>query len=1855
MTDRQLDPIYSLNKDTGYWSRSGYQSINYSDGKETENRIRRLIHSSKDRSVLSDELRSKCTDWPSAYHLSATRTNILRPFSKALKNASVLEIGAGCGAITRFLGECEANVIALEGSTTRAEIARVRTEGLLNVHILAETFNDFESSKKFDCITLIGVLEYANLFMPGENPFAKMLEKAANLLNPSGMLILAIENQLGLKYFAGAPEDHVWKSMYGIEGRYKRTDPQTFGEVELTELLENAGLLHLEKFAPFPDYKFPYAIITECGSKKGKFDAGTLASQHSHRDQQLPHELNFSPELAWPEIARNDLLISLSNSFLFVAKKNQEAAIKEEILGYNYSTERKSVYCKEAIFTSSHDGEIVVNIRRLSEGSERESSAINWIQPKENFTPYFAGNTLQSLISKKWKHDQWNDVDIKPLLELHLAAILDQAEKNDDQASLTLGTALPGKLIDLTLSNAIYDGKRVNAFDLEWALKDTFPLGWLLFRSYLILIQSTSRIGKPAGLENPTRMSLIKRLFSTVGFDITESILSDYARREAIFQHEVTLRISTDELNWEPAAPVPVSHVQDLLWHAKEDAKHLLQAKTEIQTRLEETSVSLARRTAELEETSVSLVWRTAELEHQKSINTALQEDSAQLRVQVDRQEAAARQAIAQTQILMQEWLQKHFKKTNHRHNGGKAFDFVARKLMGRKSESDRSIEKLLRSTAFDSEFYLASNRDLNFKTRREAASHFHLHGWVENRNPCKWFVCYDYLLANPDVLISGCNPFLHYLEFGNLENRKLGLQAHRIESRNADFPSYKVVPVYLDPFSSKRLNKTVTNCSLRIYVEECSTKDFFTASKIEDCCVRLGIDCSVSIPPNGPKPPVMKTNWEFRDHATSQWTDFFNYFSDVDKIFEVIGSIGTAGHPQATQTTDVLPETELDQAIEQSVLMTLQQCSLLRTGLPFHTFCNAEDMGISEEEISAAYNKSIGDEEKSKVSRDLALGTSFFANGHFHRYFLQRQIELANISGALSSQAQYTYLTTARSEGFCSSYVAQPEIASRSHWYESKSDFAELEKKFDTRVLAFYLPQFHPTPENDEWHGKGFTEWYKVRTAAPLFEGHYQQHIPHSDIGYYHIDDISILQKQAAMLKAGGLSGLVFYHYWFTGRLILEKPAQMLLEHPNVDLPFCFCWANENWTRRWDGEDQDVLLAQNYSNDDALAFIKYLIPFFKDSRYIKVNDRPVLMVYRPSSITIPETYIQIWKDHCQECGIPAPYVVATLTRGATSPEPFGMDAALERPLNDWTDGAVPDIRSKLSAYKKMTGSALDYSAVAKYYAGKKGGESFTYIRSVVPVWDNTPRYKDAAYLLHNFSSFEFQSWVTAALEDTEHRLHGDEKILVVNAWNEWGEGAHLEPDEWAGYAYLNCIGRAIAGIPYFPKWDGSLRSAVLTLSHHALQRIHSEKCTKLVFVNGLLSQSENVLISVHKTDTETIRFLSEALVKFEVHDSALPDSIEITIDDPMLLLEDTFAQLIECALRHKGYRIIANHKNDRHFFGKLEDNFLPDPSVFKAGLSARTIGDISIGNKIAASSHCYRLEREVGREENMSLAKVSVLVRFHEGAAVSELRNAVCSLLAQTNVQLEILLLAQGGPSDRLRQLFEQLEALPRAHLHHFRMEYFEPSVVINDMRSTMLNKGLNLAQNDFVVILDYDDTIFPGSYSYLVENLASSGKIASFGRVYHASIDDEHHLIENRREHTAYGASYEAFFENNCAPIHSFMIDKSRIAISDLEYFPDMKYMEDYYLLLQIFDKDNCDWNSLISPTFIGDYNFRKSGKNHTLGIQDAESISEILLNNHYILCDNRINILRRKISYGKLAKICGYEKAPIFIKNG
>nr|QED89916.1 bifunctional methyltransferase/glycosyltransferase [Klebsiella pneumoniae] len=538
---------YKFLEQYGIWSKIDYQDISYSDGDYEEQRLAKIIASAHDLSIFSSELRNQCVDWQTLYHLSSQRGNILRPFQDKLKGR-VLEIGAGCGAITRFLGENGGQILALEGSQRRASIASSRTRDLDNITVLAERFDDFQTEEKFDAITLIGVLEYASMFSSAEHAAAAMLEKIRGFLKPDGYLFIAIENQLGLKYFAGTPEDHLDKVMYGIEGRYKLGEPETYGKVTIERLLNSSGYQTVEFLAPYPDYKMPSSIVTERGCKVREFDAGAFAWQTVSADPQLPHELNFSLTDAWPVIFKNGLGMDLANSFLIAATASDVPGLDANILAYHYSTQRKRAYAKETIF-SLDNGAVSICYEKFANTVESQHEGYSCELIKN--PAYYCGTPLSLKFVTLFTSSGWT-VDAAVNLVTEYLGYL-QSFLTEDGVAGPINQTIPGKFIDAVPQNIILDAEgHANLFDCEWCAPQPIETGHLLFRALILLMQQSSRIMQPAQQPELTRKAFILYVMRESGFMVDEADLERFNAKEVAFQQQVTGLDRSFLGNWRP-------------------------------------------------------------------------------------------------------------------------------------------------------------------------------------------------------------------------------------------------------------------------------------------------------------------------------------------------------------------------------------------------------------------------------------------------------------------------------------------------------------------------------------------------------------------------------------------------------------------------------------------------------------------------------------------------------------------------------------------------------------------------------------------------------------------------------------------------------------------------------------------------------------------------------------------------------------------------------------------------------------------------------------------------------------------------------------------------------------------------------------------------------------------------------------------------------------------------------------------------------------------------------------------------------------------------------------------------------
>ncbi len=371
---------------------------------------------------------------------------------------------------------------------------------------------------------------------------------------------------------------------------------------------------------------------------------------------------------------------------------------------------------------------------------------------------------------------------------------------------------------------------------------------------------------------------------------------------------------------------------------------------------------------------------------------------------------------------------------------------------------------------------------------------------------------------------------------------------------------------------------------------------------------------------------------------------------------------------------------------------------------------------------------------------------------------------------------------------------------------FEDDNSVAQPVENPLVRLIAFYLPQFHAIPENDAWWGKGFTEWTNITKAMPRFEGHYQPRLP-GELGFYDLTQANTLHRQAAMARRYGVGGFCFHHYWFAGTRLLEQPINVLLANPDIDLPFCINWANESWTRRWDGHEKSILMAQKHSPEDDIAFAESLEPYFRDPRYIRVMGRPLMMLYRPSMLPDAAATVERWRGHFVRAGLGDPYITMAQAFGDGDAGKYGMDAAVGFPPF-WASGSLAKQQPALLD-PGHRGEVFDYAAMADatadgYARDREAGRKV--FPGVCPSWDNEARKPGRGTCFTGSTPEKYGRWLDAACAAAIDAFPPEERLVFVNAWNEWAEGAYLEPDRHFGYAYLAHTARVLNALTPLPR-----------------------------------------------------------------------------------------------------------------------------------------------------------------------------------------------------------------------------------------------------------------------------------------------------------------------------------------------------------------------------------------------------------------------------------------------------------------
>ena len=368
-------------------------------------------------------------------------------------------------------------------------------------------------------------------------------------------------------------------------------------------------------------------------------------------------------------------------------------------------------------------------------------------------------------------------------------------------------------------------------------------------------------------------------------------------------------------------------------------------------------------------------------------------------------------------------------------------------------------------------------------------------------------------------------------------------------------------------------------------------------------------------------------------------------------------------------------------------------------------------------------------------------------------------------------------------------------EIDNEIKLYEKNINYSNFET--DIKTIALYLPQFHSTKQNDEWWGIGFTEWYNVRKAKPLYSMHHQPRIPGDNIqylGYYDLTDLEVIKKQVELAKSHGIYGFGIYYYWFSGKRLLEKPLDLFLNNKDIDFKFLLIWANEDWTRRWNGYEGKILIKQEYKKNDPYDFIKDIKKYIIDERYIKINSKPILGIYEPKKIPNLSSTISIWREESKNMGIGELYIIACLNI-------YSFDEMKNTKLFEAVYEFSP--RDSLQLIVKNNLHVLYSSVLYKNIDLINAKDDFPLFRGSMTEFDNSPRKKEASSIFNNYSPEQFYMINKKIIEWTRNKYAKNNRFIFINAWNEWGEGTYLEPDTKFGYASINSLSKALFDRPY--------------------------------------------------------------------------------------------------------------------------------------------------------------------------------------------------------------------------------------------------------------------------------------------------------------------------------------------------------------------------------------------------------------------------------------------------------------------
>lgn len=709
-------------------------------------------------------------------------------------------------------------------------------------------------------------------------------------------------------------------------------------------------------------------------------------------------------------------------------------------------------------------------------------------------------------------------------------------------------------------------------------------------------------------------------------------------------------------------------------------------------------------------------------------------------------------------------------------------------RLRAEAAGSDENIHVRAIAPFFSPQFYRAMYADV-VGTDHELMIHYLEKGWTKGYDPSGDFSTNGYLEAHRDVAAAGINPLLHYALYGQAEGRPI----KPIDSMKTEGAEIKAVP---EPEMRGPDG-----------LEEFFDIEFYNA------------DFPVGEEPTDAIAHYLRVGWkEGRDPSPRFSTmAYLNAYSDVTN----------SGH-------NPLVHYVLHGAREGRQIFASSRRS------PPHVGESRTAVTISEGQVYPDVLRAFFDADFYKsgfpaneapadpIAHYLAQGwkegrdpTPWFSTWHY--LAMHPDVAGANINPFLHycvvghEEGRALPLLGRRPDGDV--YRAHEFAVNPGPFFEEFDPSIGTGRSKRAKVLAYYLPQFHPVEVNDRHWGKGFTEWRNLPRSLPRFMGHIQPRIPR-DLGSYRLDQGETMRRQIDMARAAGLHGFCFYHYWFDGKRVLESPIERFLGDPTLDFPFCLMWANENWTRTWDGAEKEVILKQSYRREDEQPFIDDLARHMADPRYIRLGERPLFFIYRPGHIPEAKETLLRWRTFFRDRHGLDPLIFQAQAFGDNDPGVFGLDGAIEFPPHKIMSH-TPDVTSKTpmvdAAY---TGTIRDYSDIVSAAKNDRQGE-FPLIRTLFPNWDNDARRPGRGTIISGSTPEKFAGWLDWAVQEaSSHPVFG-EPMVCINAWNEWAEGAYLEPDVHHGAAYLNALSRVVHGVWHANNPDP--RHHILLVGHDLL------------------------------------------------------------------------------------------------------------------------------------------------------------------------------------------------------------------------------------------------------------------------------------------------------------------------------------------------------------------------------------------------------------------------------------------------